>query len=147
MNPRRHIRKIVLAAALGLLVVAAVALAARPQVNPDPITFSGGGSRLVKKSGGKTSRTPYTVSPTSTEDGTVTAQPVGKTASGKQIFVENDNAFDTAGNGVGLKLKLGTKSEKLIRAELAAGRSPKMTLAASCSTPDSATPVSAKVRF
>jgi hypothetical protein len=103
--------------------------------------------KLVKKSGGKTVRTPYKVSLTSSEDGTVTAQAVGKTASGKQIFLENDNATATAGNGVVLKLKLGTKSESLIRAELAAGRSPKMTLTASCSTPDSATPVSAKLHF
>jgi hypothetical protein len=103
--------------------------------------------KLVKKAGGKIVRTPYKVSLTSSEDGTVTAQAVGKTASGKQIFLENDNATVTAGNGVVLKLKLGRKSENLIRRELAAGRAPGMTLTASCSTPDSATPVSAKLHF
>jgi hypothetical protein len=103
--------------------------------------------KLVKKAGGKVVRRPYKVSLTSSEDGTVTAQAVGKTASGKQIFLENDNANATAGNGVVLKLKLGHKSEKLLRSELAAGRTPKMTLAASCSTNAGATPVSAKLRF
>jgi hypothetical protein len=103
--------------------------------------------KLVKTAGGKTVRTPYKVSLTSSEDGTVTAQAAGKTAKGKQIFLENDNATVTAGNGVVLKLKLGRKSENLIRSELAAGRTPKMTLAASCSTNNGATPVSAKLRF
>jgi hypothetical protein len=103
--------------------------------------------KLVKRAGGKTVRTPYKVSLTSSEDGTVTAQAVGKTASGKQIFLENDNGNATAGNGVVLKLKLGRKSENLLRSELAAGRTPKMTLTASCSTNNGATPVSAKLRF
>jgi hypothetical protein len=103
--------------------------------------------KLVKTAGGKTVRTPYRVSLTSSEDGTVTAQAAGKTATGKTIFLQNDNATDTAGNGVVLSLKLGRKSEGLIRSELSAGRTPKMTLAASCSTNDGATPVSAKLRF
>jgi hypothetical protein len=104
--------------------------------------------KLVKLSGGKTVRTPYKVSLTSSEDGTVTAQAVGKTASGKQIFLENANANATAGNGVVLSLKLGRKTENLLRSELRAGRTPKMTLSASCSGQDqSVTPVSAKLRF
>jgi hypothetical protein len=103
--------------------------------------------KLVKLAGGKTVRRPYKVSLTSSEDGTVTAQAVGKTASGKQIFLNNDNANATAGNGVILKLKLGRKSENLLRSELRAGRTPKMTLSASCSTNNGATPVSARLRF
>jgi hypothetical protein len=103
--------------------------------------------KLVKLAHGKTVRSPYQLSLTSSDDGTVTAQAVGKTKSGKQIFLENANAFDTAGNGVVLKLKLGRKSENLIRAELAAGRSPKMTLSASCSNDNGASPVGAKLHF
>ena len=101
----------------------------------------------MKKAGGKTVRTPYKVSLTSSEDGTVAVQAVGKTASGKQIFLESASAQDTAGNGVVMKMKLGTKSENLLRAELAAGRSPKMTLTGGCSTPDSHSTVSAKLHF
>ncbi len=103
--------------------------------------------KLVKHAHGKTVRSPYAVSLTSSEDGQVTAQAVGKTAKGKTIFLENANAVDTAGNGVVLKLKLGRKSENLIRSDLAAGHSPKMTLSASCSTDAGATPVSAKIHF
>ena len=103
--------------------------------------------KLVKRVHGKTVRSPYQVSLTSSDDGTVTAQAVGKTAGGKQIFLENANSFDTAGNGVVLKLKLGLKSENLLRAELAAGRSPTMTLTASCSNDNGATPVGAKLHF
>jgi hypothetical protein len=76
--------------------------------------------KLVKLAGGKTVRRPYKVSLTSSE---------------------------TAGNGVILKLKLGRKSENLLRSELRAGRTPKMTLSASCSTNNGATPVSARLRF
>jgi opacity protein-like surface antigen len=251
MNPRKHIRKSLVLAAVGLLAIAAAAFAARAQVSPDPVTFTGGGTKivkisnpgpgdarwnisvsagaahfkvkvpsqcrvvpagkgcvvrvlyaasggedrgtlsivdqivrpnsrtvdlighpgsgggggggggngpnctlhvarhqkLVKKAGGKTVRTPYKVSLTSSEDGTVAAQAVGKTARGKQIFLESANAQDTAGNGVVMTMKLGRKSENLIRAELAAGRSPKMTLTGGCSTPDSHSSVSAKLHF
>jgi hypothetical protein len=103
--------------------------------------------KLVKLVHGKTVRSPYQVSLTSSDDGTVTAQAAGKTASGKQIFLENANSFDTAGNGVVLKLKLGRKSENLLRAELAAGRSPTMKLSGSCSNDNGATPVGAKLHF
>jgi hypothetical protein len=104
--------------------------------------------KLVKGAGGKIVRTPYKVSLTSSEDGTVTAQAVGKTASGKTIFLDNDNANATAGNGVILKLKLGRKSENLLRSDLKAGHTPKMTLTASCSNQNQGvTPVSAKLRF
>jgi hypothetical protein len=103
--------------------------------------------KLVKLVHGKTVRSPYQVSLTSSDDGTVTAQAVGKTASGKQIFLENANSFDTAGNGVVLKLKLGRGSENLIRAELAAGRSPTMTLSGGCSTDNGARQVAAKLHF
>jgi hypothetical protein len=92
-------------------------------------------------------RSPYAVSLTSSDDGQVTAQAVGKTSKGKQIFLENANAFDTAGNGVVLKLKLGRKSENLIRAELAAGRPVTMTLSGSCSNDNGARQVSAKLHF
>ena len=74
-------------------------------------------------------------------------RPFGKTASGKQIFLESASAQDTAGKGVVMKMKLGRKGENLLRAELAAGRSPKMTLTGGCSTPDSHTTVSAKLHF
>jgi hypothetical protein len=250
MNPRKHIRKFFVAAVAGLLVVAAAAFAGRAQVNPDPVTFTGGGTKivkinnpgpgparwnisvsagaahfrvkvpsqcrnvpsgkgcivrvlysasggedrgtlsivdqivrpnsrtvdlighpgsgsggggggngpdctlhvarhqkLVKKSGGKTVRTPYKASVTSSEDGTVSVQAVGKTASGKQIFLESANAQNTAGNGVVMRMKLGRKSENLIRAELAASRSPKMTLTAGCATLDSHSSASAKLHF
>jgi len=103
--------------------------------------------KLVKRVHGKTVRSPYQVSLMSSDDGTVTAQAVGKTASGKQIFLENANSFDTAGNGVVLKLKLGRGSENLLRVELAAGRSPTMTLSASCSNDNGTTPVGAKLHF
>ena len=103
--------------------------------------------KLVKRTHGKTVRTPFRVSLTSSDDGTVAAQAVGKTASGKQIFLQSANAHDTAGNGVVLKLKLGSKSEKLIRSELAAGHSPKMTLTATCSNSNGHRSVGATLHF
>jgi hypothetical protein len=103
--------------------------------------------KLVKSAHGKVVRTPYAVSLTSSDDGSVTAQAVGKTAGGKQIFLENANSTDTAGNGVVLKLKLGRKSENLIRAELKAGRSPTMTLSGACSNDSGARQVGAKLHF
>jgi hypothetical protein len=103
--------------------------------------------KLVKRKGGKTVRTPYKVSLTSSEDGNVVAQAVGKTAKGKQIFLESANAINTAGNGVVMSMKLNRKNENLLRAELKAGRTPKMTLTGGCATPDSHTTVTAKLKF
>lgn len=103
--------------------------------------------KLVKRTGGKTVRTPYKVSLTSSEDGTVAVQAVGKTASGKQIFLESANAAATAGNGVVMSMKLNRKNENLIRAELAKGRKPKMTLTGSCSNDNGARQVGAKLHF
>lgn len=103
--------------------------------------------KLVKSVHGKIVRSAYVVSLTSSDDGSVTAQAVGKTSKGKQIFLENANATDTAGNGVVLKLKLGRKSEHLIRGDLAAGHSPKMTLSGSCSNDNGARQVGAKLHF
>ena len=71
----------------------------------------------MKRAHGKTVRSPYAVSLTSSDDGQVSAQTAGKTAKGKRISLESAHASDTAGNGVVLKLKLGRKSENLIRAE------------------------------
>jgi len=103
--------------------------------------------KLVKRAGGKTVRTPYKVSLTSSEDGTVAVQAVGKTARGKQIFLESANAIDTAGNGVVMSMKLNRKNENLLRSELKAGRTPKMTLTGGCATADSHTTVTAKLKF
>lgn len=251
MNPRKHIRKSLFVAVAGLLVIAAAAFASRAQVNPDPVTFSGGGSKvvkisnpgpgdahwniaitagaahfrlkapsscrvvpagqgcavkvlygpsgaaeddgtlritdqlvrsnsrdvqlighpgsggggggggngpnctlhvarhqkLVKRSGGKTVRTPYAVSLTSSEDGTVSARASGKTKAGKSISLDTVSSPDTAGNGVVMKMKLGRSSESRIRAELAAGRKPKMKLAGTCSDSNGATVENAVIHF
>jgi hypothetical protein len=251
MNPRKHIPKFFAAAVVGLLVIAAAAFAGRAQVSPDPVTFTGSGSKvvkisnpgpgdahwnitlgagaphfklkapsscrvvpagqscgvkvfyapsggedrgtlrildqqvrpnsrevdlighpgsgggggggggngpnctlhvarhqkLVKHAGGKTVRTPYAVSLTSSEDGTVSARAIGKTKAGKSISLDTVSSPDTAGNGVVMKMKLPRSSENRLRSELAAGRSPKMTLHGQCIGQNGTTTETAVIHF
>jgi hypothetical protein len=103
--------------------------------------------QLVKKAGGKTVRTPYAVSLTSSEDGTVSARAIGKTKAGKSISLDTVSSPDTAGNGVVMKMKLPRSSENRLRSELAAGRSPKMTLHGQCIGQNGTTTETAVIHF
>lgn len=114
---------------------------------PNCILHVGRNQKLVKKQGGKTVRTPYNVSLTSGEDGTVSARAGGKTKSGKSISLNSVSSPDTAGNGVVMKMKLPRSSENRIRAELAAGRTPKMTLRGQCEGQNGTTVERAVIHF
>ena len=103
--------------------------------------------KLVKKAHGKTVRTAYAVSLTSSEDGTVAAHAGGRTKAGKSISLKTASGPDTAGNGVVLKMKLPRSSESRIRSELAAGRSPKMSLSGQCIGQNGTTTETAVIHF
>jgi hypothetical protein len=103
--------------------------------------------KLVKRAGGKTVRTPYQVSLTQSEDGTVSAHASGKTKAGKSISLNSVSSLATAGNGVVMKMKLPRSSESRIRAELAAGRKPKMALAGTCTGANGSTVEHAVIHF
>jgi hypothetical protein len=103
--------------------------------------------KLVKRAGGKTVRTPYQVSLTQSDDGTVSARATGKTKAGKSISLDSVSSPATAGNGVVMKMKLPRSSESRIRAELAAGRNPKMTLAGTCTGANGSTVEHAVIHF
>jgi hypothetical protein len=114
---------------------------------PNCILHVARNQKLVKKQGRKTVRTPYSVSLTSSEDGTVSARAGGKTKSGKSISLNSVGSPDTAGNGVVMKMKLPPSSENRVRAELAAGRKPKMTLRGQCQGQNGTTVETAVIHF
>jgi hypothetical protein len=103
--------------------------------------------KLVKSAHGKTVRSPFQVALLSSEDGTVSARASGKTAAGKSISLQSVSSPDSAGNGVVMKMKLGRSSESRIRAELAKGHKPKMTLTGTCSDSNGASAQHAVIHF